>query len=347
VEFWRLAKTQSVKEVPVQGSLTTATTEQLSQDMPARCLLCGAADSISLSLIAGSDVAQMYQKHFGYLPTVELSGIKDFDYRYCRACDLRFFWPPRTGSEEFYAALQRQPWYYLADKPEYRMAHKYIPRSCKLLEIGCGSAAFASTFAAVDYTGLEFSPDAIRAAARNGHTVLQTSIQEHAAEYPERYDIVCAFQVLEHVSEVNSFVAASVRVLKPGGNLIYCVPSAETYLARMRNAILNMPPHHMTHWTDRALENIGNLFNIELLALQHERLANMHRIDYAACLVSNSLHSLLGREHRMLDNSVIELMLGKVSYRLGRLLARGITDTMSPQGHSVLAVFRKPRVNVH
>lgn len=331
----------------MQDFLTTATTEQLSHDMLARCLLCGAADSISLSLIAASDLARMYQRHLGYSSTVELSGIKDFDYRHCRACDLRFFWPPRTGSEDFYATLQQQPWYYLADKPEYRIAHQYIPRSCKLLEIGCGSAAFASTLAAVDYTGLEFSPDAIRVAARNGHTILQTSIQEHAAEYPERYDIVCAFQVLEHVSEVNSFVAASVQVLKPGGRLIYCVPSAESYLARMRNSVLNMPPHHVTHWTDRALESIGRLFDIELLALQHEQLAEMHRIDYAACLVSNSVNSLLGRKHRMLDNSVIELMLEKVAYRLGKLLARGIDDTMSPHGHSVLAVFRKPRVNVH
>jgi hypothetical protein len=73
----------------------------------------------------------------------------------------------------------------------------------------------------------------------------------------------------------------------------------------------------------------------------------MHRIDYAACLVSNPVNSLLGRKHRMLDNSVIELMLEKVAYRLGKLLARGIDDRMSPHGHSVLAVFRKPRVNVH
>jgi hypothetical protein len=160
---------------------------------------------MSLSLIAASDLARMYQKHFGYSPTVELSGIKDFDYRCCRACDLRFFWPPRTGSEDFYAALQRQPWYYLADKPEYRMAHQYISRSCKLLEIGCGSAAFASTFSNIDYTGLEFSPDAVRRAGSNGHSILKTSIQEHAAECPENYDVVCAFQVLEHVSEGEFF----------------------------------------------------------------------------------------------------------------------------------------------
>jgi hypothetical protein len=101
----------------------------------------------------------------------------------------------------------------------------------------------------------------------------------------------------------------------------------------------------MTHWTDRALQNIGSLFNLELVAIRHERLADMHRIDYAECLVSNSLNSLLGREHRMLDSSIIEQILRKVTSRLGRLLARGIDDKVPPNGHSVLAVFQKPRVN--
>jgi SAM-dependent methyltransferase len=330
----------------MQASLATPHAEPLLHDVSVRCLLCEEANSISLSVISASELAHMYKMHFGYLPTAELRGIKDLDYRLCRSCDLRFFWPPRSGSEEFYAALQQQPWYYLADKPEYGIAHKYIPDSCKLLEIGCGSAAFASTFTAIDYTGLEFSPEAIVKAALNGHTVLQTSIQEHAIEYAEQYDIVCAFQVLEHVSDVKSFVAASVRALKPGGRLIYGIPSAETYLAHMRNGILNMPPHHMTHWTDRALQNIGSLFDIELVALDHERLADMHRIEYAECLVSNSLNSLLGREHRMLDNSVTQQILRKVASRLGRLLVRGIDDKMSPYGHTVLAVFQKPSVNI-
>ncbi len=305
------------------------------------CLLCHSTDVLVIDGVSVAALAKAYGRAYAYSPDAELAHVDMLCYCLCQQCDLRFFWPPRTGSEAFYRALQRRPGYYLPDKPEYQMAKRHILHTHAVLEIGCGYAAFAALLPTADYTGLEFSSEAADHASRNGLTVFKQSIEDHAKHHPGRYDVVCSFQVLEHVADVKTFITASLSALKPNGLLIYCVPSAESYISRLENCILNMPPHHVTHWTDAALGKIANLFSVELVALEHEVLAERHIHDYAFSVALSALNKLLGRKHRMFDRSLLQSVLSRIAFYLAYLLSFGLNHvSLLPQGHSVIAVYR-------
>jgi SAM-dependent methyltransferase len=195
-----------------------------------------------------------------------------------------------------------------------------------------------------DYTGLEFNDEAVRSATERGLHVENGSIEQHMVGREGLYDVVCAFQVLEHVAQVHNFIAASVRGLKIGGLLIYCVPSEESYVSLLQNAVLNLPPHHVTRWTDVALKSIARLFPLELVAIEHERLADFHKKTYTSVLVLRTLSRLLCRERKpaLLDLSRGWRLLSSIAWRLGRILEKGLDDSrLLPQGNAVTAVFRK------
>ena len=264
------------------------------------CLLCGSTGVTVLEHLSTSNVARSYD--FGYASAVGDSVRQLFQahpaltYCHCTQCDLRYFTPPVTGSQEYYAGLQRFSWYYLADKPEYHVAKRFILPSDRVLEIGCGSGAFSNFIEGACYTGLEFSTEAVRSATERGLHVENGTIEQHAREHAEHYDVVCAFQVLEHVAPVHDFIAASVKALKTGGLLIYCVPSQDSFFSLLQNSLLNLPPHHITRWTDTALMSLTQLFPLEIVAMEHEQLADFHRQTYTSLVILRALNVLFRRE---------------------------------------------------
>ena len=132
--------------------------------------------------------------------------------------------------------------------------------------------------------------------------------------------------------------------MKPGGLLLYCVPSEDSYISLLRNAVLNMPPHHVTRWTDQALRSVARVFGLEVVAIDHEILAPMHVTTYSALIAERMLRRVLHLEAQkgLLDTSLRQRMLDKAAYRLGRLIEKGLDEEkLYPRGHSVLAVYRK------
>jgi SAM-dependent methyltransferase len=97
----------------------------------------------------------------------------------------------------------------------------------RLLEIGAGQGSVSSLLARrFDYVGVEPDPISYRVAARRvGHLgqLLNCSVEELPDE--ERFDIVCAFDVLEHIEDDRGALAQWLRHLRPGGRLLISVPS--------------------------------------------------------------------------------------------------------------------------
>lgn len=260
----------------------------------------------------------------------------------CQNCKIRYYNPLASGDEEFYNKLQIQPWYYVDEKPEFHTASKLIPQGSKVLETGSGKGNFARFLKNVEYTGLDFSLKAQQMAAQNGVSIVRQSVQEHSLDKPGYYDVACSFQVLEHVEDIRGFLDSQLKCLKPGGLLIIGVPAEDSYIAKSFDLILNMPPHHLSRWTDECLENCAALLQIEFVGLWHDTLQPHHYFDYTYTLSLAAVRKTLGIPYQSLDTGFLSKLAKVPAYLLGKLLAKGLEPGNLPYGHTVVAAFRKP-----
>lgn len=261
----------------------------------------------------------------------------------CNSCDLIFYIPLVPGDEHFYSVLQKADWYYREDKEEYNVAAQIITKGSYILDVGCGKGEFKKFVPDSNFTGLEFSSDAIKTGIENGCNILNHSIEEHAELHSGKYDFVTVFQVLEHVPNIATFINSCAKCVKPGGKLIIAVPSEESYLHFSTNSILNMPPHHISRWTDKALINISSLINFNFINIYHDNLDHLHMKSYFAALIERSLPLRKTSSIKLIDDSLIYKIRMKIASILAnRMLKACSHPAWQGKGQNVIAVFQKP-----
>jgi len=261
----------------------------------------------------------------------------------CTDCDFIYFSPALNGSEGFYEKLQENSWYYLEEKPEFATARRHMRRTDRVLDIGCGSGAFAKYHPAGNYVGLEYTASSVAKAQAKKLSVFKQSIEQYAATAPEPFEVVCAFQVLEHVSDQRLFIRACADICRPGGKIIFSTPNADAFISAVKNCVLNFPPHH-TAWFSRKLwANLTRYFPLRTVEIVEESLEPIHQPLYASTLVQAALERFLHmRSPPLIDGSLRNRILGKISRLGGRLLAGGLTDArLQPKGQSITVVYER------
>ena len=203
----------------------------------------------------------------------------------CPSCGLLFHSPAAAGSAELYRQLQAHPWYYSGEKWEDRQALADIPRRSAVLEVGCGFGSFLELVRKkrhAEVSGIDLNEAAVEVARELERPVAEADICDLAAQGSAQFDIICAFQVLEHVPNPRRFLQACVALLKPGGRLCIGVPNNDGYLGKQpfEDALLNHPPHHITRWSARSLMSLAALFPLKLRRLSFEPLEEIHVPEY-------------------------------------------------------------------
>ena len=314
--------------------------------LPEVCPLCHADNIIVIEKIKAASIIKMYQRLASLDVSSEFGSNNEILFCQCPSCDLHFFSPMVAGSGEFYDSLQKLDWYYPDKKDEYEVGSSFINSDFSVLEIGCGHGFFAQKIQVKKYVGLELSQDSIKVARKLGFEVLAETVQDHAIHHSGTYDAVCTFQVLEHVPEVDDFLQACVDCLKPGGVLIISVPSADSFLKRATNIFTNLPPHHVTWWTDKCLNAVGTRYGLEVVKLEHERLADIHLNLYLRTILLTQARRLFFLGSSMVNESLRYRMVEKAVAHLVKVWIKFAKFAEMPMGHSVNAVYRKPIIPV-
>lgn len=260
----------------------------------------------NVELIVSIDTAQLlsdWKRSFAIDISKELEGISKIDLYRCNETGLRFFVPASAaGSEDLYAQLQQFDWFYMPWKWEHEVLYSRLKTGEKVLEVGCATGSFIEKLrsAGFDAEGIEFNSSAVAKARERNLPVSSLDLSTLSHSKPESFDVVCNFQVLEHVSDPAAFLKGCTALLKPKGRLVICVPNNESFL-KHQYSLLNMPPHHMTQWSVESFGALERLYPLRLSCVEYEPLAEYH-IDGYLLAHKNRLRKVAGGLFRLFLN---------------------------------------------
>ncbi|NUT00099.1 MAG: class I SAM-dependent methyltransferase [Sphingomonas sp.] len=203
-----------------------------------------------------------------------------------------------------------------------------LPKDAKLLEIGCGTGhnlAMLGEFGAVDALEVD---DVARGMAeeRLGHPVLSSPLPELAGVPDDRYDMVAALDVIEHIPDDKAALEGISRVLKPGGKLVVTVPAHQWMWSA--HDVVN---HHQRRYSKAALRQL-----IERSPLRLEAIGYLNSLLFPVALAERLASKVTGKEDANLAPPAepINQLLERVFAAERRLIGR----VPLPPGLSLFAV---------
>src|SRR6185503_14266062 len=178
----------------------------------------------------------------------------------------------------------------------------------KVLDVGCGGGILAESMAALgaEVRGIDLSDKALKVAELHllesglGVEYEAVSVEDLAARAPGAFDVVTCMELLEHVPEPSSTVAACARLLKPGGHAFFSTinrnPKAYLFAVIGAEYILKMLPMG-THNYARFIKpselaaacRAGGLRSDELTGLTYNPLSKQYSLG-RDCDVNYMVH---------------------------------------------------------
>ncbi len=151
---------------------------------------------------------------------------------------------------------------------------RWLPRpgSLRFLEVGCNIGDLVELVGVENPTwtarGIEPSSPAAAVACEHGRNV-DCGFLEEAAYDDDAFDVICAWDVIEHVPEPFGFLQAARRVLAPGGRLIIHCPNYHSLRRRQKGTRWDvfLPEQHLYHYTPRTLRRLLTQADADILYL--------------------------------------------------------------------------------
>lgn len=107
----------------------------------------------------------------------------------------------------------------------------HIQKGSRILEIGCNDGSFLQVLRSEGFTnllGIEPAEDAFAAAEKRGFDVIDGFFDKEMVRglcaKNRKFELIIARQVLEHVTDLDSFLDGIVSLLLPGGHVLIEVP---------------------------------------------------------------------------------------------------------------------------
>jgi SAM-dependent methyltransferase len=218
------------------------------------------------------------------------------------------------------AELDQRHWWYRARR---EVIAALIRRSvspqpdARILEIGCGTGhnlAMLGEFGHVD--ALELDEEARTfAEQRLGRSVMSAPLPELAGVLDGQYDLIGAFDVVEHIDDDRAAVASIAAKLKPGGKFVMTVPAHQWMWSA--HDVVN---HHKRRYSKGRLRQL-----IESSPLRLEAIGYFNSVLFPAAVAERLSSRLLRKDNADLTlppgllNAAFERAFAAERHLIGRL----------------------------
>lgn len=255
--------TRATRACPVCGSIDTRQTAKFTTDDVAHWI-CRPSD---LRFSAIREIAgQIWQQ-----PNASLFA--------CSKCGFHFADPYLPGNQEIYSFIYTGSQGYCSWKWDYEVTWSLLKEKKKItnlsfLEIGAGNGAFIKRtvpelFSAENSVCTEYSEYSRQEISKFGVRVLSTNLVELPDALNKTFDVICGFQVIEHLVHPHEVFSALHRLSKPGGHIFLTVPNnLRRNQFDLHGVHQDVPPIHVCRYSLEAFQ---------LLAQQHGFLVVEHR----------------------------------------------------------------------
>src|SRR5476651_1998004 len=166
---------------------------------------------------------------------------------------------------------------YIRDKAAARFGRAPKKLDClkglRMLDIGCGAGILSEPLARLGAQMVGADPAEANVAAAQAHALesgvvvdYRATAAEALAEAGERFDVVLAMEVVEHVTDVPAFIATCASIVKPGGLMI-----AATLNRTLKSfALAIVGAEYVLRWLPRGTHQWGKFVTPNELELAFE-----------------------------------------------------------------------------
>lgn len=164
---------------------------------------------------------------------------------------------------------------------------KFDVRKNALLEVGCGNGFFLEEALAqgyMDVRGIEPSKAAVLEAPDNIRSLIICDIMRPGIFKSEQFDVICLFQVLDHIIDPASFLDECFKILKPGGAILCLNHNVESWSAKLMKQL--SPIIDIEHTYLYGPKTLSRLFEDQgFLTKQMASVYNIYNISYLTHLL--------------------------------------------------------------
>ncbi len=148
-----------------------------------------------------------------------------------------------------------------------RNAKQLPSKGSTVLDIGTAGGAFleAAKSFGFDAYGMEPSADLVARGRARGLQIMQGTVENHSFQ-PGSFDLICLWDVIEHLPDPKKALAEIVTLLRPGGTLLINYPDIGTWQAKIAGKkfwwILSV---HLHHFSRHSIKNICGEVGMEVI----------------------------------------------------------------------------------
>jgi SAM-dependent methyltransferase len=215
------------------------------------------------------------------------------------------------------------------------------PTPSRILEVGCGTGfvlrRLAAEFPGATLVGSDLFPGGLEYAAKRVPAATCLQLDARHVPYRDEFDVIGAFDVLEHIPDDRAVVDALAAALVPGGALAVTVPQHPALWSRQDDHA-----HHVRRYTRRRLHGLLAAAGLEV-ALSTSFVSLLLPAMLASRLgIRRSAEPLEGVEALEVPAPLNGLFAAVMTVE--RLLIRA--GVAFPAGGSLLVVARRPLPSV-